>query len=56
MTNLFLIISAFVVWAHSEINHFASMFIRHVFSSQSSLTTVAECINVADVQCARVCI
>ncbi|XP_068216023.1 exocyst complex component 8 [Palaemon carinicauda] len=43
--------SAFVVWAHGEVNNFASMFSRHVFTTQSSLTTVAECISQADHHC-----
>ncbi|CAL4060547.1 unnamed protein product, partial [Meganyctiphanes norvegica] len=43
--------SAFVVWAHSEVHNFASMFSRHVFAIQSSLTTVAECISHADHHC-----
>lgn len=43
--------SAFVVWAHSEVTNFASMFSRHVFTTQSSLTTVAECISQADHHC-----
>ncbi|KAK4306001.1 hypothetical protein Pmani_012100 [Petrolisthes manimaculis] len=43
--------SAFVVWAHGEINIFCSMFSRHVFTSQSSLTTVAECVSRAHHHC-----
>ncbi|KAK8740546.1 hypothetical protein OTU49_002961, partial [Cherax quadricarinatus] len=43
--------SAFVVWAHNEISNFASMFSRHVFTTQSSITTVAECISQADHHC-----
>uniref|UniRef100_A0A0P4WL32 Exocyst component Exo84 C-terminal domain-containing protein n=1 Tax=Scylla olivacea TaxID=85551 RepID=A0A0P4WL32_SCYOL len=43
--------SAFVVWAHGEVNNFASMFSRHVFTTQSALTTVAECVRRADRHC-----
>lgn len=43
--------SAFVVWAHGEVNNFASMFSRHVFTTQSSLNTVAECVSRADHHC-----
>ncbi|XP_069975063.1 exocyst complex component 8 isoform X1 [Penaeus vannamei] len=43
--------SAFVVWAHNEVSNFASMFSRHVFTTQSTITTVAECISRADYHC-----
>ncbi|XP_076033752.1 exocyst complex component Exo84 [Oratosquilla oratoria] len=43
--------SAFVVWAHTELSSFANMFSRHVFTTQSNLTTVAECISRADFHC-----
>ncbi|KAB7497196.1 Exocyst complex component 8, partial [Armadillidium nasatum] len=43
--------SAFVVWAQEEINLFAQIFSRHVFTTQTSITTVAECINCADKHC-----
>ncbi|KAG0727971.1 Exocyst complex component 8 [Chionoecetes opilio] len=43
--------SAFVVWGHGEVNNFASMFSRHVFTTQSSLNTVAECVRRADHHC-----
>lgn len=46
--------AAFVVWAHGEVNNFASMFSRHVFTTQSSLTTVAECVSRADHHCQQV--
>ncbi|MPC31991.1 Exocyst complex component 8 [Portunus trituberculatus] len=46
--------SAFVVWAHGEVNNFASMFSRHVFTTQSALTTVAECVRRADRHCQQV--
>ncbi|XP_018021643.1 exocyst complex component 8 isoform X2 [Hyalella azteca] len=42
---------ALVVWAGDSMNSFASKFCQHVFSTQSSLTTVSECVSLADHYC-----
>nr|SVE74045.1 EOG090X021B [Daphnia barbata] len=36
--------SAFVVWSRSEVGKFGNNFRKHVFTSGSTLTTVAECV------------
>nr|CAG4641498.1 EOG090X021B [Eurycercus lamellatus] len=36
--------SAFVVWSRNEVNKFGNNFKKHVFTPQSTLTTVAECV------------
>ena len=45
--------SAFVVWLHNELQHFADKFTRQVFTRNSSLQGVALCINIALTQCER---
>ena len=42
--------SAFVVWARNEVSKFANNFKKHVFSPQSTLTTVAECVALVRAQ------
>lgn len=45
--------SAFVVWLHNELQHFADKFTRQVFTRNSSLQGVGLCINIALTQCER---
>ena len=45
---------ALVVWAGDSINSFGNKFSQHVFSTQSSLTTVSECVSIADHFCNQV--
>ena len=45
--------SAFVVWLHTELQHFADKFTRQVFTRNSSLQSVGLCINLALIQCER---
>lgn len=47
-------ITAFIVWASNELNIFTTHFIKQVFISQTSLTTVTECVMLAKSQCDRV--
>lgn len=47
--------SSFIVWASSEINLFTTHFIKQVFISQTSLTTLTECVVLARTQCERLC-
>ena len=42
----FSIFLAFVVWSRNEVNKFVNNFKRHVFSPQSTLSTVAECVSL----------
>ncbi|KAF2358031.1 Exocyst component Exo84 C-terminal [Trinorchestia longiramus] len=42
---------ALVVWAGDSMNSFGSKLCQHVFSTQSSLTTVSECVSLADHYC-----
>lgn len=44
------VFSAFVMWSRNEVNKFASNFKKHVFSPQSTLTTVAECVALVRTQ------
>eukprot|EP00795_Rhopilema_esculentum_P007019 gene7019-12644_t len=45
--------SAFVVWAHKELQHFVSLFARQVFSRKSSLAAIAVCIEIATKHCKK---
>lgn len=45
--------SAFVVWLHNELQHFADKFTRQVFTRNSSLQGVGLCISIALTQCER---
>jgi len=45
--------SAFVVWVHNELQHFADKFTRQVFTRNSSLSAVAVCIKIALKECER---
>eukprot|EP00058_Branchiostoma_floridae_P005069 XP_002590557.1 hypothetical protein BRAFLDRAFT_124535 [Branchiostoma floridae] len=47
--------SAFVVWAKSELETFVGMFARQVFSSKISLSMVAECVEMAQHNCDKLC-
>ncbi|KAF2880749.1 hypothetical protein ILUMI_25421 [Ignelater luminosus] len=47
--------SSFVVWASSELSIFTTHFIKQVFISQTSLTTLTECVVLARTQCERLC-
>lgn len=43
--------SAFVVWARHEVGKFCNNFKKHVFTPQSSLTTIAECVSMVRNRC-----
>ncbi|XP_041378442.1 exocyst complex component 8-like [Gigantopelta aegis] len=43
--------SAFVVWSKHELQAFVATFCRQVFESKSSLTTIAECVQMAKQHC-----
>jgi len=45
--------SAFVVWAHKELQHFVSLFARQVFSRKSSLPAIELCIGIALNHCKK---
>ncbi|KAK7469557.1 hypothetical protein BaRGS_00036405 [Batillaria attramentaria] len=45
--------SAFVIWAKHELISFVSIFRRQVFESKASLTTIAECVQLAKKHCAE---
>lgn len=45
--------SAFVIWAKQELESFVSIFRRQVFESKASLTTIAECVQLAKKHCAE---
>ncbi|KAK7093761.1 exocyst complex component 8-like [Littorina saxatilis] len=45
--------SAFVIWAKQELVSFVSIFRRQVFESKASLTTIAECVQLAKKHCAE---
>uniref|UniRef100_A0A2P2I0A0 Exocyst complex component 8-like n=1 Tax=Hirondellea gigas TaxID=1518452 RepID=A0A2P2I0A0_9CRUS len=45
---------ALVVWAGDSMTNFGSKFCQHVFNTQSSLTTVSECVSIADHYCNQV--
>lgn len=45
--------SAFVVWIHKELEHFAEKFSRQVFTRNCSLSGIGVCINMALQQCKR---
>ncbi|KAK5645988.1 hypothetical protein RI129_004452 [Pyrocoelia pectoralis] len=47
--------SAFIVWASKELNIFTTHFIKQVFITQTSLTTLTECVVLARSQCERLC-
>ncbi|XP_019637716.1 PREDICTED: exocyst complex component 8-like isoform X1 [Branchiostoma belcheri] len=47
--------SAFVVWAKLELETFVGMFARQVFSSKTSLSMVAECVEMAQQYCDKLC-
>lgn len=45
--------SAFVVWVHNELQHFADKFTRQVFTRNSKISAVAGCIKTALAECER---
>lgn len=45
---------ALIVWAGDSMTNFGNKFCQHVFSTQSSLTTVSECVSIADHNCSQV--
>lgn len=45
---------ALVVWAGDSMTSFGNKFCQHVFSTQSTLTTVSECVSIADHYCNQV--
>lgn len=45
--------SAFVIWAKKELVSFVSIFRRQVFESKASLSTIAECVQLAKKNCAE---
>ncbi|PVD36887.1 hypothetical protein C0Q70_03877 [Pomacea canaliculata] len=45
--------SAFVIWSKQELNSFVSIFQRQVFESKASLTTIADCVQLAKKNCAE---
>eukprot|EP00794_Sanderia_malayensis_P015166 gene15166-16725_t len=47
--------SAFVVWAHKELQHFVVLFVRQVFSRKSSLVAISVCIDIANQHCKKLC-
>jgi len=47
--------SAFVVWSSMEISHFTSHLIKQIFMPQSSLATLAECVDIVRRQCEQLC-
>lgn len=46
--------AAFVIWSKQELNSFVSIFQRQVFESKASLTTIADCVQLAKKNCAEV--
>jgi len=54
--NYVFLISAFVVWARSEVGKFSNNFKKHVFAPQSTLTTIAECVSLVRSHCEQVII
>nr|CAG4643760.1 EOG090X021B [Lepidurus arcticus] len=44
-------ISAFIVWARQEVHKFCSNFRKHVFTPQTTLSTIAECMAFVRLQC-----
>nr|CAG4651628.1 EOG090X021B [Triops cancriformis] len=44
-------ISAFIVWARQEIHRFCSSFRKHVFTPQTTFSTIAECMAFVRSQC-----
>ncbi|XP_045472129.1 exocyst complex component 8 [Harmonia axyridis] len=47
--------SAYVVWVSTQLSQFVAHFIKQVFGAQSSLTIVAECVDLVRCQCERLC-
>ncbi|KAL8591670.1 hypothetical protein ACOMHN_056786 [Nucella lapillus] len=45
--------SSFVIWGKQELESFVSIFRRQVFESKASLTTIAECVQLAKRNCAE---
>ena len=45
--------SAFVVWVHNELQHFADKFSRQVYTRNCSLSAIAVCINITLAGCKR---
>jgi len=43
--------SAFVIWSRNEVSKFSNNFKKHVFTPQSTLTTVADCVSLFRSQC-----
>ncbi|KAK4879588.1 hypothetical protein RN001_007734 [Aquatica leii] len=47
--------SAFIVWASTELSIFTTHFIKQVFITQTTLSTLTECVVLARSQCERLC-
>uniref|UniRef100_A0A1B6DF58 Exocyst complex component 8 n=1 Tax=Clastoptera arizonana TaxID=38151 RepID=A0A1B6DF58_9HEMI len=47
--------SVFVVWASQELSHFTSHLIKQIFMPQTSLTTLAESVQIVRSQCNQLC-
>ena len=48
--------TAFVIWARNEVGKFGNNFRKHVFTSESTLTIVAECVALVRSHSEQVCI
>ena len=45
--------SAFIVWVHNELQHFADKFARQVFTRNSTMLALSVCINISLAECRR---
>ena len=54
LSSIHISVAAFVIWAKQELVSFVSIFRRQVFESKASLTTIAECVQLAKKHCAEV--
>lgn len=52
---IYFVSSAFVVWSRNEVSKFCNNFKKHVFTPQSTLTTVSECVALVRHQSEQVC-